>query len=366
MSWRLRLERSVTPSRTTVLLVSLLGVVAALVFAVPVFWAYKVSPWTAYTTIAQRSFGSWAGFMEVLRRAIPLMLCGVGLALAFRARFWNIGAEGQLLAGAVAATGVALFTKIPAPWLLPAMFGAGFLAGALWGAVPAVLRLKLGVNEVISTLMLNYVMIYIVEWLVHGPWKGKTMRGFAYTDFFPAAAQLPLIPGSRVHWPTLVIAVAAALVVALVLSRTRLGYEIRVVGQSTDAARYAGIDFLKVMVAVMVLSGGLAGLAGVGEMAGVHYRLRSPTHISMGYGYTAIIVAWLARGSPLAALFTALLFGLIFAAGDIMKASLQLPAQIVGVFNGLILFFIIGSELLLYWRIKWERGWTGKPGSSGS
>ncbi len=366
MVHRWKLERSVVPARTTVLGVSLLSILAALVFAVPVFLGYNVNPWKAYVDIARGTLGSWSGFMEVVRRAIPLMLCGVGLTLAFRARFWNIGAEGQLLAGAVAATGVALFIKIPAPWLLPAMFVAGFLAGAVWGAIPAVLRLKLRVNEVISTLMLNYVMIYIVEWLVHGPWKGKTMRGFAYTDFFPAAAQLPLIPGSRVHWPTLIIAAAGALVVALLLARTRLGYEIRVVGQSTDAARYAGIDFLKVMVAVMVLSGGLAGLAGVGEMAGVHYRLRSPTHISMGYGYTAIIVAWLARGSPLAALFTALLFGLIFAAGDIMKASLQMPAQIVGVFNGLILFFLIGSELLMYWRIKREKAWTGKAGSSAS
>ncbi|MFH1610191.1 MAG: hypothetical protein ABID40_06160 [Candidatus Bipolaricaulota bacterium] len=156
---------------------------------------------------------------------------------------------------------------------------------------------------------------------------------------------------------------------ALLLARTRLGYEVRVVGESTDAARYAGINSLKVMVWVMLLSGGLAALAGVGEMAGIHYRLRSPTHISMGYGYTSIIVAWLARGNPLAVILTAFLFGLIFAAGDTVRVVLQMPFQIVSVLNGLILFFLIGSELLMHWRVrlvpKGER-WTGKAGSSAS
>ncbi|MCR4392487.1 MAG: ABC transporter permease [Candidatus Acetothermia bacterium] len=363
----LLVERRITPPRSAVIGVSALAVVIALLVAAIIFWGYGVSPWQAYAAIARGTVGSRDGINEILRRSLPLILCGVGLTLAFRAQFWNIGAEGQLLAGAVAATGVALFAPIPGRWLLPTMFAAGFLAGGIWGIVPALLRAKLRVNEVISTLMMNYIMIYIVEWLIHGPWKGATMRGFAYSDFFPAAARLPWIPGSRVHWPTLVIGVAAAVAVALILARTRLGYEIRVVGQSTDAARYAGIDLLRVIAWVMFLSGGLAALAGVGEVAGVHFRLRSPTHISMGYGYTAIIVAWLARGSPLAAVFTALLFGLIFAAGDVIKVALMMPFQITGVFNGLILFFLIGSEMLMYWRVrlapKGER-WTGRAGSS--
>lgn len=362
-------ERRLAPSRAAVIGVSVAAVALALLVSTLIFWGYGVNPWKAYVAIAQGTLGSRHGLMEIVRRAIPLILCGVGLALAFCARFWNIGAEGQILAGAVAASGIALFSGIPAPWLLPAMFGGGFLAGAVWGAVPALLRARFAVSEVISTLMMNYIMIYIVEWLIHGPWKGATMRGFAYTDFFPDAAKLALIPGTRVHWPTLVIGVTAAVVVAALLARTRLGYEIRVVGQSTDAARYAGINFLKVMVWTMLLSGGLAALAGVGEVAGIHYRLRSPTHISLGYGYTSIIVAWLARGSPLAVILTALLFGLIFAAGDTVRVALQMPFQIVSVLNGLILFFLIGSELLMQWRVriaaKGER-WTGRAGSSGA
>lgn len=362
----LAFERRLTPSRPAVLGVSLLAILAALGAMSIIFAAYGVPPLRAYAVIIKGTLGTRFGLMEVLRRTIPLLLCGVGLVLAFRSKFWNIGAEGQLLAGAVAAAGVALFTDLPPPLLLPAMFGAGFLAGAIWGMVPALLKVRLGVNDVISTLMLNYVMIYIVEWLIHGPWKGPTMRGFAYTDTFPRAAWLPLIPRSMVHWPTLAVGVGAAILVALLLSRTRLGYELRVSGESPDAAHYAGISFLKVSLVVMFLSGGLAGLAGVGEVAGIHHKLLPPIQISLGYGYTAIIVAWLARGSPLAAVVTALLFGFIFAAGDEMKVTLQMPFQVVGVFSGLILFFLIGVELLMYWRVRFlpkGEGWTGKAGS---
>lgn len=361
------LEPRLAPSRAAVLGVSLGAVIIALLLASVVFYGYGRNPWQAYAQIGRGVFGSWPSFSEVLRRAIPLVLCGVGLTLAFKAQFWNIGAEGQLLAGAVAATGVALFLPVPEAWRLPLMFLAGFLAGGIWAMIPALLRVKFAVNDVISTLMLNYVMIYIVEWLVHGPWKGPTMRGFAYTDAFPPSARLSYLPQTRVHWLTLALGIVAALVVAVLLARTRFGYEVRVVGQSTEAARYAGINFTVVFALVMLLSGGLAGLAGVGEVAGIHWRLRSPAHISMGYGYTAIIVAWLARGNPLAAIFTALLFGLIFAAGDYMKTALNLPFQITGVFNGLILFCLISFDILMFWRVRWskrERAWIGQAGSS--
>ncbi len=360
------LERRLAPTRTAVLGYSLLAIVIALLLMSIIFWAYGVSPVKAYSAIGRTTLGTRFGLMEILRRTIPLLLCGVGLVIAFRAKFWNIGAEGQLLAGAVAATWVALFSGIPAPWKIPAMFLLGFAAGALWGIIPALLKVKLQVNDVISTLMMNYIMAYLVKWLIYGPWRGPSMRGFAYTDLFPRDAWLPLLAYSKVHWPTLLIGLVAAVTAALILSRTRLGYEIRVAGDSPDAAHYAGIGFLGVSVWVMLLSGGLAGLAGVGEVAGIHHRLLEPDHVSLGYGYTAIIVAWLARGSPVAAIITSLLFGLIFAAGDEIKVTLQMPFQITNVFNGMILFFLIGVEFLLYWRVRFVgkgKGWAGKAGS---
>jgi len=352
-----RVERRPDPSGGVVVLVSLLAIVAALAVAAGLFKAYGVSPVRAYQLIVHGALGTPLGLTETVRRAIPLLLCGVGLTIAFRAVFWNIGAEGQLLLGAIAAAGVALFSGLPDSLLIPAMFLAGFLAGAAWGLVPAILKAKLGLNDVITTLMMNYVAMYLVEWLIHGPWKGTQMRGFAYTDKFPDAARLPLIPLTRIHWPTLAIGLALALLAYILVTRTRQGFEIRVVGENPEAARFAGISHVKTILLVMLISGGLAGLAGVGEVAGVHGMLRSSAQISMGYGYTAIIVAWLARRNPLAVILTSLLFGVIMAGGDVIKSSLGLPFQLINVFNGLILFFLIGSEMLMRYRVSfsWRR-----------
>jgi len=348
-----RLEARPEPPAAWVLGVSAAAIAGALLTTALIFWAYGLNPVHAYATIARETLGDPRALPEIARPAIPLLLIGAGLVLAFRAQFYNIGAEGQLLLGAVAATWVALFTPLRGPWVLPAMFAAGFLSGALWGVLPAALKLALRVNEVISTLMMNYIALYLVSWLVTGPWKGPSVRGFAYTDTFPDAAQLGLLPGTRIHWATLLIGLACAAGIAFLLRRTPLGFEIRVQGQNPDAARYAGISPVRTTLAVMLISGGAAGLAGVGEVAGIHHKLLDPNQVSLGFGYAAIIVAWLARGSPLATILTATLLGLIYSGGDVMKVSLQIPFQVTGVFNGLILFFLIGSERLLYYRLRW-------------
>ncbi|MDR7568033.1 MAG: ABC transporter permease, partial [Armatimonadota bacterium] len=342
--------------------VSLLALTGALVVAGGVFWAYGVSPFVAYRAIAEGTFLDPRALPEVVRMAIPLLLVGSGLVLAFRAQFWNIGTEGQLLAGAVAATGIALFSPLPPALLIPAMFAAGFALGALWAAVPALLRLRWGAHEVLTTLLLNYVAAYGVEWLVHGPWKGPSMMGFAYTDLFPEAAWLPLLGGTRVHWPTLVLGLGFAVFGSVLLYRTVLGFEIRVQGDNPEAARYAGIPAARTVLAVALLSGGAAGLAGVGEVAGIHHRLLSPGQVSMGYGYAGILVAWLARGNPLGTILSALLLGLVFTSGDVMQVALQMPFRVTDVFNGLILLFLVGSTPLLQMRIRWvpkarEKAW---------
>jgi len=347
-----KIEERSGVSQGRILCISVLAILFALVIAGLFFQLFGVSALKAYRLIFSGSLGSSFGLAETLRRAIPLLLCGVGLTIAFRALFWNIGAEGQLLIGAVAATGIALFSEIPAPLLLPAMFLGGFIGGALWGLIPAVLKATLGVNEVITTLMMNYMSIYLVEWLIHGPWKGPSARGFAYSETFPPSAWLPTISGTRIHWPTLFLGLILSVLMYILILYTKSGLEIRIMGENPEAARYAGINSLKVTLLVMFISGGLAGLAGVGEIAGIHQRLLGPTHISMGYGYTAVIVAWLARRNPLAVIFTSLFFGLLITGGDVIKVSLGLPSQLINVFNGLILFFLIGSEFFLHYRIS--------------
>ncbi|HEX7005210.1 MAG TPA: ABC transporter permease [Trueperaceae bacterium] len=346
-----RFERRPDPSPLLVFAVSLAAILAALLVTGVLFALQGVDPVAGFATILQRTILDPRGSSEVVRKSIPLLLAGVGIVLALRARFWNIGAEGQILAGAVAASGVALFLPVPPALMVPTMFLAGFIAGAAWGFLPAILKVRLGVNEIITTLMLNYVALYIVRWLINGPWRGDSVTGFSYSDRFPEYAWLPTIGTTRLHWPTLLIGLVLALLLAFVLFRTRLGFEIRMMGESPEAARYAGVDFFWTTIALVCVAAGAAGIAGVGEVAGIHQRLLEPTSISLGYGYTAIIVALLARGNPLATIVTALFMGLVFASGDIMKVSLRLPSQMPSVINGLVLLFLVCSEPLLRYRL---------------
>ena len=354
MSW-LRVERRTNPSAKTVFMVSLLSIFLAFFVIGFIFLGYGINPFKAYLEILIETVGNTYGLTQIVWQSIPLLLCGVGLLLAFKASFWNIGAEGQLLMGAVAATWAVLFSGVPDFLMIPAVFILGFIGGGVWGLLSTVLRARFRINEVITTLMMNYIAMNIVLYLIHGPWKGEEMRGFAYTNQFPEAAWLPTFGMSYIHWPTLLVGLAAVGAVYLIISRTRLGYEIKVVGQSTKAARYAGISYFKTVFWAMVISGGCAGLAGAGEVCGVHHMLRNPEQVSLGYGYTAIIVAWLARGNPPVTILTSLLFGAIYIAGDVLQLSFGLPSQIVNVFTGLILFFLISSDTLVKYRISVKR-----------
>jgi len=236
--------------------------------------------------------------------------------------------------------------------MVPAIFVAGFVGGALWALLAAWLRSRLRVNEILSTLMLNYVATSLVVYLISGPWKGRNVRGFIYTDDFPASAQLATLPGTQVGIATLVLGVLLAAGLQLLLSRSTRGFELRVVGENPGAARYAGISAWRVTLLVALLTGGMAGLAGVGEVAGIQHKLLEPSQISLGYGFTAIIVAWLARGNPLLCIVTALLMGVILAGGDVLKIDLNMPYRITDVFSGIILFTLIASEVFVRYRLK--------------
>jgi simple sugar transport system permease protein len=315
-----------------------------------------VNPFYAIAKIFSGSFGSLYGIKETITKAIPLILIGSGLALAFRAKFWNIGAESQLLMGAIFGTWVGLNwgPHLPAGVIVPLMFLAGFIGGAFWGLIPAILKIKFSINEVISTLMMNYICNEFMTLLIVGPWRGKTKFGFPYTDDLPASAILSLIPGSRIHYATLAVAVVAVILLGIAVYKTRFGYEVRVIGENPDAAKYSGINFFKTTLIIMAISGGVAGLAGVGEAAGIHHYLSYPASISSGYGYTAIIVAWLAKLNPFYIILSAFFFAGILVGGDAIQISLGLPAATVQIFNGTLLVFLIMGDFFLRNQVAFQ------------
>jgi len=359
---RLIIEKRHEYSRFTAFLVPIVSVVLALLAGAVLLAGAGANPWLTYKAMAIGAFGGKYNISETMVKAIPLMLCGLGVSVAFRMLFWNIGAEGQLAVGGIAASGVALFwaDRIPAPLLLPTMVVAGFLGGALWGLIPALLKAYLRVNEIITTLMMNYIAILWVEHLFYGPWKDPQGYGFPGTAQFSKAAWLPRLPGTRFHLG-LAFAVVATIFIWVIMKHTKWGYEIRVIGENPTAANYAGINIVRNVILVMVLSGGLAGLAGMSEVAGISHRLQKG--LTVGYGYTAIIVAWLGKLNPWGVLVVAILLAGLLVGGDQIQITMQLPAAVALVLQGAILFFVLGGDLFTKYRIRleWRTGSSPHP-----
>ncbi len=349
-----KIEKRIQAPATIKIAVLLLSLAAGFCFASVIFLVKGVHPVYALSKILSGSFGSLYGLKETVAKSIPLMLTGVGLTVAYRGKFWNIGAEGQLLFGAIAATWIALKcgANMPSYAVIPLMFGSGFVGGALWGIIPAIMKTRFRINEVITTLMFNYIAAEFVQFLVYGPWKGKSQWGFPYTDNFPPAATLSLIPSTRIHYITLIIALAVIAIAYFIIMKTNFGYEIRVIGDNPDAGKYAGISFTRTTIVIMILSGGFAGLAGVGEVAGVHHHLTYPWTISSGYGFTSIIVAWLAKLNPVYVMVSSFFLGGILIGGDTIQTSFGLPYATVNIFNGLILLFLIMGDFFLEYKIR--------------
>ncbi len=355
MKLRLRIEKRLDIPRYLQVLSIVFSLVLAFVVIAIIFLTLGVDPINAYARILRGGFGSLYGLSESVTKAIPLLLGGVGLSLAFRAKVYNIGAEGQILMGAIVGGGIGLaFPNLPRFVLLPFMFIGGFIGGALWGLIPAFLKTRFRVDEVLTSLMLVYVASDFVKYLVYGPWRGPEQRGFPYSSPLSISAQLPHIPLTRIHYPTLIIALILTVLIFLLLRYTKLGYEIRVVGENQAAGRYAGMNVERVVLFVLFVSGGLAGLAGIGEISGIHARIGPPEGISPGYGFTAIIVAWLARLNPLFTILTAFLMGGLLVGGDAIQTALNLPSATIYIFNGVILFFVIASDWFTSHRISLE------------
>jgi simple sugar transport system permease protein len=317
-----------------------------------VFLLAGADPVAAYAVMARGAFGSLQDVSEVVVKAIPLMLCGLAVAVAAKIQVWNVGGEGQLVLGGIGAAGVALFLHpyLPSAAVLPLMLAAGFLAGGLWALLAGVLRAKLDVNEILTTLMLNYVAIFWLEHLYFGPWRDPMGMGFPGTAMFPENAWFPRLPGTRIH-PGIALALVAAVLWQVALSRTRWGFEIRVIGESPKAARYAGMRIGRTILWVMFLSGGLAGLAGMAEVSGIHYRLQQG--LAVGYGYTGIIVAWLSRLHPVGIILTGFLIAGLLVGGDQLQTVMHLPSAVGLVLEGTLLFFVLGSDVFSRYRVHW-------------
>ena len=359
------LRRRFDPLALAILILSPVAAIglALLCIAVPLVLTGK-DPLFVYGQMYGAAWGDSYGQSETIVKAIPLILLGLGVAVAFRARLWNIGAEGQFYAGVLGATALALaFPSWPAWTILPAMFVAGGLCGALWAFVPALLRGWLGVNEIITSLMLNYVAINLTNYFIYGPWKDPKAYNFPKTATFSDASALPtLVENTRIH-AGLIIAIVAIVVVWLVLSRTSWGFELKVLGESSATARYAGMPVVRNIILAFVVSGALAGLAGMSEVAGIAHRLEP--NLSPGYGYTAIIVAWLARLNPWGVGLVAILFGGLLSSGFTMQ-RLGVSSGLVTLLQGAILFFVLAGEALsrrlLYTRALQYQSERGGPG----
>lgn len=309
--------------------------------------AVDANPITVYTKLLFGTFRSRYWISELILKITPLLLCSLAVTLALKVKFWNIGVEGQFCIGAWAAGGVALtFGSLPRYILLPLMMLVGFASGGLWGAIPAVLKVKLKVNEIITTLLMNYIASLWLNHFIYGKWKGH--NGFPYTETFSNSAFLPTLLGQRAH-----IGIFFGIVVSVCLyfmfEKTRFGYKAKVAGENVRAAGYGGINVCFVTFAIVFLSGGVAGLAGMSDVSGIHHRLHP--NMLLGYGYTGIIIAWLSKNKPLRVLIVSALFGILAVGGDIIQVY-QVPNAIVKILQGIIFLSVLAADSIGH-RMRW-------------
>ena len=353
----LELEARAEPSRLMSWASPLLAAALMLVGGLAVFAALGKDPVEGFRVFFLNPVKDLYALSELLLKATPLMLCAIGLAICFRANVWNIGAEGQFMLGAVAATGVALyFGDAESALVLPAMVLAGAAGGAAWAAIPALLRTRFNANEILVSLMLVYVAQLFVSWLVFGPWKDPDGFNFPQTRMFAEAATLPMvIEGTRLHFG-FAIALAALVAGYAFMNRSHAGCRMRVAGEAADAARYAGFSATRMIWVGLLLGGGAAGLAGMGEVAGPMGQLTDK--VGSGYGFAAIIVAFVGRLNAFGILLASLLMALLYIGGEQAQQYLNLPNSISMVFQGMLLFFLLGADVFIHYRLRLRRRGT--------
>ncbi|KAF7598693.1 MAG: sugar ABC transporter permease [Candidatus Dactylopiibacterium carminicum] len=348
------LEPRDTPSRLMRWAAPVLAILLTLVSAAILFAALGKPPLQAFHVFFIEPLQTANGWSELALKASPLILIALGLALGFRARIYNIGAEGQLLVGAIFASGVAIHTDgMDAWWILPAMVLAGAIGGGLWGAIPAWLRTRFNASETLTTLMLTYVATYLLSWLVSGPWRDPGGTNFPQSILFSEAAMFaPLFEGLRINTSVFLTLVAVPLF-WLFVAKSFLAFQLAVGGEAPAAARYAGFSASRTVWLSLVISGVTAGIAGAAEAAGPVGQLT--LSLSPGYGFAAIIVAWVGRLHPVGIVLAGLLLALIYLGGESAQIAMQLPAAISWLFQGMLLFFLLGADAFVDHRLRRRR-----------
>ncbi|MEM2913812.1 MAG: ABC transporter permease [Candidatus Bathyarchaeia archaeon] len=328
----------------------IISILMALGVAGIVLFIYGFDPRAAFLTILMGAFGSSYGITATLLKMTPLLLTGLGIALTFKCGLTNLGAEGQLYMGALITGWLGLtLIDFSSLILLPLIIIMSFLVGALWAIIPGILKAKLDVNEIIVTFMMNFIAIYLTRYVVLGPLKNKLYPMEPQTDFIVPSAELPRISGTRIHLGVF-IGIIFILVVYLIVQKTSLGFKIKAIGANLDAASYAGINVPITIIVSMAVSGGLAGLAGMGEVAGLHHRLMDG--ISPGYGYLAIAVALLGRNHPLGVLLSSFLFGVLLVGSDEMRRIMQVPTGIIYFIEGAVMLSILIAGIITQRRLR--------------
>jgi general nucleoside transport system permease protein len=348
----LALERRAERSATIAITSPLIAIALTLVTMAVLFAILGKNPITALNVYFVEPLTDSYSLIEIAVKATPLVMIAVGLSLCYIANVWNIGAEGQFLIGAVCGSWIAVKTQgtDAGAWVLPAMLVAGAVGGALYALIPAICKVQYGASEILTSLMLVYVAELFLDYLVRGPWRDPNGFNFPTTAEFDPVATVPtLLEGSRLHLGA-VIALIVVMIATVMLGRTIMGFEIRVVGAAPRAARFSGFDSNRLVIITFLISGALAGLAGIIEVAGPVGHLQPG--ISPGYGFTAIIVAFLGRLNPVGILIAGLFLALTFIGGEQAQIAMKVPLDLTKVFQGILLFYVLACDSLILYRIR--------------
>ena len=347
----LKIEKRAEYSKAMVYLTPIIALVLTVLASIVLFSSLGVNPIEALYQFFIAPLDTRYEFSELFVKATPLILCAIGLSVGFRANVWNIGAEGQLTMGAI--VGSSLFIYFPETdsiFLLPAMIILSALGGAAWAAIPAFFKTRFNANEILTSLMLVYVALLILSLLIHGPWRDPAGFNFPESQTFSESADMPiLVPGTRMHFGTL-LALLAVFGAWIMMARTLIGFQVKVIGEAPRAGGYAGFSQKKIIWFTLLFAGALSGIAGLSEVSGPIDQV--VPSISPGYGFTAIIVAFLGRLHPVGIFFASLLMALTYLGGETAQINLGLPVAVTGVFQGMVLFFLLACDVLVHYRFR--------------